>query len=39
VFEALWTGDGTDVDTVIEAKGLRQVNDTGALEFLSTLRL
>ncbi|MEJ5992553.1 Asp-tRNA(Asn)/Glu-tRNA(Gln) amidotransferase subunit GatB [Ramlibacter sp. PS3R-8] len=32
VFEALWTQEGTDVDTVIEAKGLKQVNDTGALE-------
>ncbi|GGH66462.1 aspartyl/glutamyl-tRNA(Asn/Gln) amidotransferase subunit B [Comamonas phosphati] len=32
VFEALWTGDGSDVDTVIEAKGLKQMNDTGALE-------
>ncbi|HEX7888674.1 MAG TPA: Asp-tRNA(Asn)/Glu-tRNA(Gln) amidotransferase subunit GatB [Ramlibacter sp.] len=32
VFEALWTGDGSDVDAVIEAKGLKQVNDTGALE-------
>jgi aspartyl-tRNA(Asn)/glutamyl-tRNA(Gln) amidotransferase subunit B len=32
VFDALWTGDGSDVDAVIEAKGLRQMNDTGALE-------
>ena len=32
VFEALWTGEGTDVDAVIEAKGLRQMNDSGALE-------
>lgn len=32
VFEALWTGEGSDVDAVIEAKGLKQVNDTGALE-------
>jgi aspartyl-tRNA(Asn)/glutamyl-tRNA(Gln) amidotransferase subunit B len=32
VFEALWTGDGTDVDTVIASKGLKQMNDTGALE-------
>jgi aspartyl-tRNA(Asn)/glutamyl-tRNA(Gln) amidotransferase subunit B len=32
VFDALWTGDGTDVDAVIEAKGLKQMNDTGALE-------
>ena len=32
VFEALWTGDGSDVDAVIEAKGLKQMNDSGALE-------
>ena len=32
VFDALWTGDGKDVDAVIEAKGLKQMNDTGALE-------
>jgi aspartyl-tRNA(Asn)/glutamyl-tRNA(Gln) amidotransferase subunit B len=32
VFDALWTGEGADVDAVIEAKGLKQVNDTGALE-------
>ncbi|MCB2008830.1 MAG: Asp-tRNA(Asn)/Glu-tRNA(Gln) amidotransferase subunit GatB [Rhodoferax sp.] len=32
VFEALWTGEGTDVDAVIEAKGLRQMNDSGVLE-------
>ena len=32
VFDALWTGAGTDVDAIIEAKGLKQMNDTGALE-------
>jgi aspartyl-tRNA(Asn)/glutamyl-tRNA(Gln) amidotransferase subunit B len=32
VFEALWTGAATDVDAVIEARGLKQMNDTGALE-------
>ncbi len=32
VFEALWSGESTEVDAVIEAKGLRQMNDTGALE-------
>ena len=32
VFDALWTGDGSDVDAVVEAKGLRQDNDSGALE-------
>jgi aspartyl-tRNA(Asn)/glutamyl-tRNA(Gln) amidotransferase subunit B len=32
VFDALWTGDGSDVDAVIEAKGLKQMNDTGELD-------
>jgi aspartyl-tRNA(Asn)/glutamyl-tRNA(Gln) amidotransferase subunit B len=32
VFDALWNGDGTDVDGVIDAKGLRQMNDSGALD-------
>ncbi|MFG6467307.1 Asp-tRNA(Asn)/Glu-tRNA(Gln) amidotransferase subunit GatB [Roseateles sp. BYS87W] len=32
VFEALWSGESTDVDAVIEAKGLKQVSDTGAIE-------
>jgi aspartyl-tRNA(Asn)/glutamyl-tRNA(Gln) amidotransferase subunit B len=32
VFEALWSGEGTDVDAVIEARGLKQMNDTGAIE-------
>ncbi|MCK6425520.1 MAG: Asp-tRNA(Asn)/Glu-tRNA(Gln) amidotransferase subunit GatB [Burkholderiaceae bacterium] len=32
VFDALWTGEGSDVDALIEAKGLRQMNDSGALE-------
>ncbi|MGB6100325.1 MAG: Asp-tRNA(Asn)/Glu-tRNA(Gln) amidotransferase subunit GatB [Comamonas sp.] len=34
VFEALWNGDGAsaDVDALIAAKGLKQMNDTGALE-------
>lgn len=32
VFEALWTGEGSDVDAVIDSKGLKQMNDTGALE-------
>ncbi len=31
VFEAMWKGEG-DADTVIEAKGLKQVSDSGALE-------
>jgi len=32
VFDALWSGEGADVDAIVEAKGLRQMNDTGALE-------
>ena len=32
VFDALWTGEATGVDAVIEAKGLKQMNDSGALE-------
>ena len=32
VFDALWSGDGQDVDAVIEAKGLKQMNDDSALE-------
>jgi aspartyl-tRNA(Asn)/glutamyl-tRNA(Gln) amidotransferase subunit B len=32
VFEALWDGSGLDVDALIEAKGLKQMNDSGALE-------
>jgi aspartyl-tRNA(Asn)/glutamyl-tRNA(Gln) amidotransferase subunit B len=32
VFDALWTGQSTDVDAVIEAKGLKQMSDSGALE-------
>lgn len=33
VFEALWQGEGS-ADQIIEARGLRQVSDTGALEKL-----
>ena len=32
VFDALWGGEAGDVDTMIEAKGLQQMNDSGALE-------
>jgi aspartyl-tRNA(Asn)/glutamyl-tRNA(Gln) amidotransferase subunit B len=32
VMDALWAGEGQDVDAVIEAKGLKQMNDSGALE-------
>jgi aspartyl-tRNA(Asn)/glutamyl-tRNA(Gln) amidotransferase subunit B len=31
VFEAMWAGEG-DADAVIEAKGLKQITDTGAIE-------
>ncbi|SER65926.1 aspartyl/glutamyl-tRNA(Asn/Gln) amidotransferase subunit B [Vreelandella subterranea] len=32
VFQALWHGEGTSADAIIEAKGLKQVTDTGAIE-------
>ena len=32
VFEALWNGEGQDADALIEAMGLRQMNDSGALD-------
>jgi aspartyl-tRNA(Asn)/glutamyl-tRNA(Gln) amidotransferase subunit B len=32
VMDALWADEGQDVDAVIEAKGLKQMNDSGALE-------
>ncbi|WP_018869801.1 MULTISPECIES: Asp-tRNA(Asn)/Glu-tRNA(Gln) amidotransferase subunit GatB [unclassified Thioalkalivibrio] len=31
VFEAMWNGEG-DADSVIEAKGLKQITDTGAID-------
>jgi aspartyl-tRNA(Asn)/glutamyl-tRNA(Gln) amidotransferase subunit B len=34
VFEALWNQAGPDADNIIEAKGLRQITDTGAIEKL-----
>ena len=34
VFTALWAGEGTNVDAIIEAKGLKQVSDSGAIEAL-----
>ncbi|WP_312756426.1 Asp-tRNA(Asn)/Glu-tRNA(Gln) amidotransferase subunit GatB [Pulveribacter sp.] len=34
VFDALWAGEGQEVDALIEAKGLKQMNDTGALEVI-----
>lgn len=33
VFEAMWNGEG-DTDAIIEAKGLKQVTDAGAIEKL-----
>jgi aspartyl-tRNA(Asn)/glutamyl-tRNA(Gln) amidotransferase subunit B len=35
VFEALWAGETGDVDAVIEAKGLKQMSDSGALEAIA----
>ena len=32
LFDALWQGETGDVDALIEARGLRQLTDTGALE-------
>jgi aspartyl-tRNA(Asn)/glutamyl-tRNA(Gln) amidotransferase subunit B len=32
VFDALWSGEGADVDTLIDARGLRQMSDAGAME-------
>jgi aspartyl-tRNA(Asn)/glutamyl-tRNA(Gln) amidotransferase subunit B len=32
VFEALWNGEGKTADDVIEAKGLKQISDVGAIE-------
>jgi len=31
VFAALWAGEGESADAIIEAKGLKQVTDTGAI--------
>ncbi|MFM6986596.1 MAG: Asp-tRNA(Asn)/Glu-tRNA(Gln) amidotransferase subunit GatB [Hydrogenophaga sp.] len=32
VLDGLWSGEGSEVDALIEAKGLKQMNDSGALE-------
>ena len=32
LFEALWSGDGDNVDALIESLGLKQMSDTGELE-------
>ena len=34
IFDALWAGESTGVDALIESKGLRQLNDTGELDRL-----
>jgi aspartyl-tRNA(Asn)/glutamyl-tRNA(Gln) amidotransferase subunit B len=31
VFDGLWNKEGDDAESIIEAKGLKQVSDTGAL--------
>ena len=32
VFDALWNGEGESADQIIEAKGLKQITDTCAIE-------
>ncbi len=32
VFDALWALEGNDVDALVETKGLRQMNDSSALD-------
>ncbi|HEV8314071.1 MAG TPA: Asp-tRNA(Asn)/Glu-tRNA(Gln) amidotransferase subunit GatB, partial [Burkholderiaceae bacterium] len=32
VFDALWSGEAADVDAIIDAKGLKQMSDSGELE-------
>jgi aspartyl-tRNA(Asn)/glutamyl-tRNA(Gln) amidotransferase subunit B len=32
VFDALWIGEGHDADTIIAARGLQQITDSGAIE-------
>lgn len=32
VFDALWTGEGRDVDAIIETRGLKPMSDSGELE-------
>ena len=34
VFDALWKNEGDSADSIIEAKGLRQITDTGAIDKL-----
>jgi aspartyl-tRNA(Asn)/glutamyl-tRNA(Gln) amidotransferase subunit B len=32
VFDALWNGEGENANAIIEARGLKQISDSGALE-------
>jgi aspartyl-tRNA(Asn)/glutamyl-tRNA(Gln) amidotransferase subunit B len=32
VFDALWSGEGASADAIIEARGLKQITDTSAIE-------
>jgi len=32
VFTALWNGEGSSADAIVESRGLRQISDSGALE-------
>lgn len=32
VFASIWSGEGSDVDLLIEEKGLKQISDSGAIE-------
>ena len=34
VFEALWNGEGSTADEIIEKQGLKQITDSGAIETL-----
>ena len=34
VFEALWNGEGSSADQIIEQQGLKQITDSGAIESL-----
>ena len=34
IFDALWHGEGADADAIIDARGLRQISDVGAIETL-----
>ena len=34
VFEALWNGEGTTADEIIDRQGLKQITDSGAIEAL-----